>query len=105
MAANKQKIICKLIMIIISSRKKFRANKVPLISPCTSPLLFRNAKPLSISRTKTKHVSSAITCKFSLCRSMCCCSVPPEKEISFKYTNDDDDDDNSHGKGLCTYWN
>ena len=106
MAANKQKVICKL--IITSSRKWFRANELPLMSPCTSPLLFRNAKPLSMSPTKTKHVSSAIighasTGNSFLRRSICCSSVPPEKEISFNFTNDDDN--NSHGKGLCTDWN
>ena len=100
--------------MITSNRKWFRSNELPLISPCTSPLLFRNAKPLSTSPTKTKHDPAAITGHAPtgnafLCRSICRSSVPPEKEFSFNYTNDDDDgdndNDNSHGKGPCANWN
>ena len=102
---HRQKI-CKL--IIISSRKWFRANELPLMSPCPSPLLCRNFTPLSLSFTKTKHFSSAIighapSGNCSLCCIIWSSSVPPENEISFNYTNDEDD--NSHGKGHCTNWN
>ena len=60
-----------------------------------------------MSRTKAKHVSSAIIGHVPAVNSFFCfliwrSSVPPEKEISFNYTNDDDEDDNSHGDSAPT---
>ena len=70
-------------VIIISSRKWFRAYELPLISPCTSPLLFRNSSPLSTSLTREKHVSSGIMGQAPALKDDCLWTssniVPPEK--------------------------
>ena len=70
-------------VIITSSRKRFWANQLPLISPCTSPLLFRNSSHLSTSLTRGKHISSGIMGQAPGLKGFCLWTssniVPPEK--------------------------